>query len=277
MDMKQSPLLLPCERTYQFTNSGSTYHADNVSKNRFTIQLSRPIAVPHHAKNVMMKCLYASIWNTSPNITTTQTFHIEKTNSATTYNITVPVGLYGVQDIQDLLSRGLESHGLSDDYIELIPNYATQKVIFVFKDTSTVILFDDNQYQDTSQLRTLLGFSAREVGPVSAAYGQVEGDSVAQFNQINSFHVGTSLLNGGGIRINDNESSTAAIIPINNAPGSQILFSPFNPISLSADHLIGNMISTVKFWITDEKQRDVIMNEPFEILFSITFLAKPQD
>lgn len=277
MDMKQSPLLLPFERTYQFANSGSTYRADNSSKNRFTIQLSRPIAVPHHAKNVMVKCLYASIWNTSPNITTTQTFHIEKTNSATTYNITVPVGLYGVQDIQDLLSRGLESHGLSDDYIELIPNYATQKVIFVFKDTSTVILFDDNRYQDTSQLRTLLGFNAREVGPVSAAYGQVEGDSAAQFNQINSFHVGTSLLNGGGIRVNDNESSTAAIIPINNAPGSQILFSPFNPISLPADHLIGNMISTVKFWITDEKQRDVIMTEPFEILFSITFLAKPQD
>jgi hypothetical protein len=273
MDQKQSPLLLSYERTYQFTNSGSTYRADNVSKNRFTIQLSRPITVPPHAKNVMMKCLYASIWNTSPNITVTQTFRIEKIGG-TTYAITVPVGLYGVQDIQDLLSRGLESNGLPDDYIELIPNYATQKVIFVFKDTSTLIRFDDNQ---TSQLRTLLGFDARTIGPVSAAYGQVEGDSVAQFNQINSFHVGTTLLNGGGIRINDNESSTAAIIPINSAPGSQILFSPFNPISLSADHLIGNMINTVKFWITDEKQRDVIMNEPFEILFSITFLAKPQD
>jgi hypothetical protein len=55
------------------------------------------------------------------------------------------------------------------------------------------------------------------------------------------------------------------------------MFSPFNPISLSCDHLAGNLINAVSFWITDEKQRDVILNEPFDILMVITFLAKPQD
>jgi hypothetical protein len=89
--------------------------------------------------------------------------------------------------------------------------------------------------------------------------------------------VGTSLLNGGGIRINDGEFSTVAIIPVTAAPGSQILFTPINAISLACDSLAGNLVNNVTFWITDEKQRDIIINEPFEISLTITFLARPQD
>jgi hypothetical protein len=273
MDQKQSPLLLPYERTYQFTNSGSSYQADNLYKNRFTILLSRPIAVPPHAKNVMIKCLYSSIWNTSPNLTENQILRFYNPNNPNPFDITFNAGLYGVQDMQDNLTRRLEDLGLADDHLSFSANYATQKVIIVFKYKDTRIDFTTSSSQ---LLRNLLGFDAKQIAALNNN-ALVEGDFQAQFNQINSFHVGTSLLNGGGIRINDSENSIVAIIPINNAPGSQILFSPFNPISLPADQMCGNMVNTVKFWITDEKQRDIILNEPFEILLSITFLAKPQD
>ena len=272
MDVKQPPQLLKYERTYQFNNSGSTYQADNGYKNRFTILLSRPITVPVHAKNVMLKCLYSSIWNTSPNLMENQTLTFYNP-TGDPFHIVFNAGLYGVQDMQDNLTRRLEDLGLADDYLSFTANYATQKVIIVFKYQGTKIDFRTSSSQ---LLRNLLGFDAKELAAMNNN-AFVEGDYPAQFNQINSFHVGTSLLNGGGIRINDSENSIVTIIPINNAPGSQILFTPFNPISLPADQLCGNMINTVKFWITDEKQRDIVLNEPFEILLSITFLAKAQD
>lgn len=268
MDVK----LLNYERSFLFTNSGSAYRPDNSTKNRFTILLSRPIAIPPFAKNVMIKCLYASIWNTSPNIAANQELRFYR--GATLYVIAVPIGLYSLADLTDTISRTLIELGLPDDLILLTANYATQRVIFVLKEINMRIDFTNANSQ---LLRIILGFDNRMVGPTTVTNEQEVADSTAAFNQLNSFHVGTSLLNGGGIRINDGEFSTVAIIPVTSAPGSQILFTPINAISLACDSLAGNLVNNVSFWITDERQRDIIVNEPFEISLTITFLARPQD
>lgn len=268
MDVK----LLNYERSFLFTNSGTAYRPDNTTKNRFTIILSRPISIPPFAKNVMIKCLYASIWNTSPNITINQELHFFR--GAIEYVVPISVGLYSLSDMIDTIARFLAEQSLPDDLITLTANYATQRVIFVLKEVNMRIDFTD----DNSQLlRVILGFDNRMVGPTTLVFQQESGDEPAAFNQLNSFHVGTSLLNGGGIRINDGEFSTVAIIPVTAAPGSQILFTPINAISLACDNLAGNLVNNVSFWITDEKQRDIVINEPFEISLTVTFLARPQD
>ena len=49
-------------------------------------------------------------------------------------------------------------------------------------------------------------------------------------------------------------------VPITVSPGSQIVASPYNPLRIDANNLIGATRNRVKFWLTDQAGRAVNTN-----------------
>ena len=63
-----------------------------------------------------------------------------------------------------------------------------------------------------------------------------------------------------GIRFNNSYNQTVAQVLIDVAPGSQIVSTPFNPAKCNAQELAGSKRTNLRFWLTDDKQRNVNTN-----------------
>ena len=123
------------------------------------------------------------------------------------------------------------------------------------------------------QLRLLLGFTSGPLNFTSTVAGEVFlAPSQAAFNQLNSFHIGSNLVSGG-LRVNNSQYGTIVVVPVTSPPGSQIVFQPVNSLEIPADDLIGRPLSNIQFWVTDEQNRDIVINETVEILVVVTFYA----
>lgn len=251
--------------------------AANISADgsQFTVRLDDPISIPPDALNVTLDVEGATIWWTVPNIKTgiNDKFYITTLNVGdvlTPYVVTIPQGLYDLIGLSQAIQRELSNLGAKinpENSVTLGSDASTQKVEIRLPYLGTSIDFTPN---DT--FRVILGFDSAVIGPTVVAPAIVLADNVAAFDSISYFLLHTDLVTQG-IRINSEFSQTVAQVFIDEAPGSQVLFNPFNPARISVQELAGAKRSVMRFWLTDDKNNAVDTNgEYFSMRLSIRYL-----
>ncbi len=249
--------------------------AINVSSDgsQFEIQLDgEGIKIPKDAINVNVSVEESTVWWVIPNIITGEndTFYIYGDNDATPavpqlFTVVIPQGLYDLAGLNQAVQAGLESQGARTigaggeplSLISLTADDATQKVRIRFNYTNVYIDFQPNNTP-----RQILGFDALQYGPFIAAPLSLLAPNTAQFNQVNYFLIHSDLVNKG-IRFNNRYNQTVAQVLIDVAPGSQIVSTPFNPAKCNAQELAGSKRTNLRFWLTDDKQRNVNTNSEY--------------
>jgi len=184
------------------------------------------------------------------------------------YNVVLPPGLYDLTLMNNEIARQLENAGASSDsepIISLSANVASQRVQIRFPFPSSAI---DLTGSDTP--RDILGFNSEIYGNNSSPAPFTEtAQNVASFNQINYFLLHCDLTSLG-IRFNNQYSQVVSQILINKPPGSQILYTPFNPARISVPELIGATRTSLRVYLTDDQNRRVNTNgEYFSARFKI--------
>lgn len=233
----------------------------------FEIQLQDGLSIPKDALNVNIAVEEASVWWVVPNIKENVNDKIYITGPDTNdviqnFIITIQQGLYDLAGLNQAILRELEIAGAKIDdngdnlpLIGLSPDDATQKVEVRFNYPTVSIDFTPN---DT--FRIILGFDAAVYTPVPS--NPLVAPNTAQFNQVNYFLIHSDLTNKG-IRFNNDYSQTISQVLIDVAPGSQIVSKPFNPAKVNAQELAGTNRTSLRFWITDDKNRRINTNNEY--------------
>ncbi len=237
---------------------------------RFSVQFKRTIIIPNDATNITLECNQANIWWTSLNIKlgVNDAFRVI-VSPATTHNVVLAPGLYDISGLNAAINSLLINEGLASGVITLTGDASTQRVLLSFSIAGLRV-----EWVPTSCFN-LTGYNSGQFVPAAGfttgAYSEL-GPNIANFSDISSFLVHTSLLQSG-IPLGDTESQTLANPQINVPPGSLINFNPFNPIQLDVNHLRGQSITEASFWITDQKNNIIDFNgEYFTLLIVIRYL-----
>lgn len=271
MEQPKISQYVPREMSYIFSSDPAN-GAQNVSENgsRFSVQLNRPIRVPRTAKAVTLEVTDAAIWWTIPNISSDldndQFRFIENTNNHT---IVISKGLYSLSDFNRLISRELVNLGLASDLISFVADNASQKTVAVFGAANVQI-----DFSGANTPRLILGWDSRLVPLVPSTANQSEtGDNVAAFNTVNSFLLHSSLVSEG-IPVNNEGANIISSVPIDVAPGSQIVYQPNNPTRAGVSELIGRAQGNFQIWLTDQNSNAVDTNGE---VFSLTVIIRYWD
>jgi hypothetical protein len=229
---------------------------------QFSVQLNEPLVFPKESKNIRLSVPEAEIWWTIPNIITgiNDTIRIEGPDVGDViqvYDIIVPQGLYNLAAINSRVLDDLKNQGAKfepDPLISFAEDNATNRVEIIFNyDTVSVDFTIPNTF------REILGFNNLEYGPYPIVPQTVLADNVAAFNQVNYFLIHSDLVNRG-LLFNNAYSQIVTKVQIDKAPGSQIVSTPFNPAKSDAASLAGTQKSSLRFWLTDDKNRPINTN-----------------
>lgn len=271
-------MLVPEEINILVTSDASQ-GALNVSPdgNRFTIRLEEAIEVPIDALNVTLSIPDATIWWSVPNIIDAASTGVQnnllyvtgptQANPLITQSrvLTIPLGLYDASGLNESVQNLLQNAGfqttsgtpaISKPIFTITTDEATSRIIIRFEYSTVSIDFTQNYTP-----RNILGFDALVYGPYINTPFNVTAPFVAQFNTVNYFVIHTDL--APGFRVNNIYNNSIAQVLINVAPGSQIVYQPFNPSISSCSRLAGSKIDTFNVWLTDDKMRDINTNGEF--------------
>lgn len=246
--------------------------AINVSPDgsQFEIQLDgEGISIPKDAINVNVAVEESTVWWVVPNIITgvNDTFYIFGDDDQVVpvpqlFTVVVAQGLYDLSGLNNAVLAGLEALGARTldalnnplPLINMTPDDATQKVRMRFNYPNVYV-----DFQPGNTPREIIGFDALQYGPYVGAPLSVLAPFTAAFNQVNYFLLHSDLVYKG-IRFNNSYSQTIAQVLIDVAPGSQIISTPFHPAKTNAQELAGSKRTNLRFWLTDDKQRNVNTN-----------------
>ena len=176
---------------------------------------------------------------------------------AQSFVVTIPVGLYDLDGINNTIQRELEVQGAKTDPSPLISfsaDDATQKVQMRLNYTDVSV-----DFTQAGTPRTILGFDALVYGPSPLAPIDILAPNTAGFNTVNYFLIQSDLVQRG-IRFNNVFNQTIAQVLINVLPGSQIVSTPFNPAKTNAQELAGTKRSNLRFRLTDDRGLPVNTN-----------------
>jgi hypothetical protein len=238
----------PSDGAINITEDGSSFEIDLGGEG---------LKIPKDAMNVTVSCEESTIWWVVPNIITgvNDTFYVYGDSSdliAQLYTVVIPQGLYDLSELNKSLYSILESLGARTSgglaLISLTADPATQRVKIRFNYANVYVDFTQPQ-----TLRTILGYNAQQYGPFAGA------PLNASFNQVNYFLIHSDLVNKG-IRFNNQYTQTIAQVLIDVSPGSQIVSKPFHPAKSDAQGLAGITKNSLRFSLTDDKQRAVNTN-----------------
>jgi hypothetical protein len=242
---------------------------------QFEIQLEDALRIPNEAINVSIDVEEATVWWVIPNIITDQNdrLYITAPNAAdvlTAYVVVIPQGLYDLAGLNQAIQRELQNQGAKIDpspAINLSPDDATQRVELTLNYVGSQV-----DFTPLDTFREILGFNSQVIGPTVIAPFTTIADGTAAFNQVNYFLIHSDLTNKG-IRFNNQYNQTISQVLIDVPPGSQIVSRPFNPARINAHELAGTNRTSVRLWLTDDKNRPVnTNNEYFTARIAIKYL-----
>lgn len=215
----------------------------------FSVMVDNGISFPREARAITVTLVQANIWYTSPNISQDFANNIfQFTSGGTPYTLTIPAGLYSVGDLNSFIATSCVNLGLLANTISLSGNSSTGQSLITLANAA-----DSVDFTSPASVRTLLGFDAGVYISPSAGY-TFSSQNVAAFNRVNSYLI-TSNLTSGGLPINQYASGVVGSIPINVSPGSQIQYSPSQPIAIAAPELAGTSRNNFRFQLVDQQLR----------------------
>jgi len=221
---------------------------------RFSVNLNQPLAFDgSKVISVEAAVLQASIWNTSPNVAPAFGNNVFRfTTSAApagTYSIVFPQGLFSLSGVGSFISTQLVNLGLPPGLFQLAGDDATQRAVMTIATAG-----DSVDFSYAGSIGPLLGFSAAAVdNPIVAAVAgyNAYGQETANLNRNNDYAMRSTLVSAG-IQTNAIAQGIIASIPIDQTPGSQINYSPLNPLWFSADELIGVGKQSLDFFLENQ-------------------------
>ena len=224
---------------------------------RFTIPLPEPLQIPKSAVNISVEVQSSTIWWSIPNIITGTNDRLYISQAGVPYNITIPQGLYDLSGLNNAISVGLENIGapqVNGALISLLPDQATQKVILRMNYANVIV-----DFTQPSTFRQILGFNSQVLNNGIVVPFNYTADNTAAFNTVNYFLIHSDLCYTG-IRVNGIGNQTIAQVLIDKAPGSQIVYSPYNPARIPAPELNGAQRNQLSFWLTNDRNQAVNTN-----------------
>ncbi len=206
-----------------FANSAQ---ASSVSQNgsRISLNLSNPINV----FKKLLRVIQANITFSFPNVSTIiGNSTILFTYNAVDYQVDIPNGIYGIDDLNNELIQFFSDFSLPSDLFSFIGNNSTGTVT-IYVQTSLLFSIDFTNPLNLL-LQNTLGFSQNNISTAVDAY--FRGDSVAQLNNITNIYVCCDLC-GSGNNYSNEISSTPIIesVPITVSPGDLINYQPKNAV-----------------------------------------------
>ena len=274
--------------TRQFSmvfSSDTTTGAYNVSAgnlnagSEFSVNLPQPISIPVKAKSCEISVSefigWWTMYNIFQDVNDTFKFTMPISGINTIYTLVIPPGIYDLSTLGNAIARGYYNQSpapiLGSFPLQFLSDVSTQRVViaFIIDGVSVDFTVEHN-------MRNILGFYGSS--SVWSAYGQYNQDiipdpaiypdgstiglsvyanQIASFNRINSLLVNCSQLGASGIPVNSSAFYTISNPKIQVPVGSQIVYTPFNPPIVNADHLIGRSISNLIFTLTDQSGRAV--------------------
>lgn len=239
---------------------------DTVSNDGSTVttRLQPGIVIPSNASDVSVALRSSFMFNSFPNVDrlSGNTLYIRVKDSGTAFfKITFPDGQYEVSTLDDALQSLIANDPLLKpsftNCLQIIGNPATQTIALVNITTSKTIeisFIDELTAQFPAvplSIYRLLGFTG---GSIISIPPQVfkAAPNTANFNTVNIIRPVCSLLSAG-IRIGGISQAVLADIPINNLPGSQLVYLPAQALKLHEPGLRGQTIRDVTISLTNEK------------------------
>ena len=259
-----SSIIINRESSY-FFSSNNTDENSIVSSDgsTLTLSLNNPIGIPSSAVNATVEVQQASIWHTSPNISelkkNNQFYY--SINGVSQEPITIEEGLYSLSTLNTYLNRIFVNRGLDSALVSFSGNNTTQRSVVTLKSYVQV------DFTKSHNVGSILGFDAR-LAPVTVSdtdgYSE-EGDSVAKFNDTNSFAIKSDLISTG-VPVNNTGLNLLAVIPITSKVGNQNHYTPNHPIKVDARELRGKSRGNFYIQVANEKGHALPQNEPWSIL-----------
>jgi hypothetical protein len=243
-------------------SSDPSQGASNVSQDGSSFQINLDadgLQIPKEANNCQVRVDQASVWWSIPNIITGQNDKLYITapnvlDQSTNYVITISQGLYDLPMLNLTIQRELQNQQAKispKPVISLVADDATQKVGILRNYTDISI-----DFTQLDTFRQILGFNSQTISANATAPLTTIADNTASFNTLNYFLIGSDIVSKG-IRFNSEYNQTIAQVLVDVAPGSQIVYQPFNPARCDASNLIGSKRTSLRFFLTDDKNRRV--------------------
>lgn len=176
----------------------------------------------------------------------------------------LPDGLYSVSDLNASLRRLISKKYIpntttrySANSITISANSSTQKIIIEM--TPGFML---GTLPLTNNIVHTLGITTLDTDPLGVqflhAYDYWEADSTAQLTPINSFLLHSDLIEKG-LAVNNGVANILTEIQLSAPPGSFMTYRPYLPYKLDANHLKYCSRDTLRFYLTDDKNRPIDM------------------
>lgn len=244
----------------QLDSANSSIYDSNKASATWILQ--NPLQFPGEPSIGLYKIYYRNYFiNISTGVN--DQFVIVDSNTATTYTLTIPEGSYKLSDLNAAIVQGQQQEGI--DVIELIPNYAANKVALEFKDLS-------GWYVDfvAGTCYSLLGWNLADIVPplpYNLPFDYILAPNDAQFDSVTSVRVRTNLIDSSLV-----DTNTAPIIYSSN-PGvdnsEYQIESPFNIIFMPSKALQSPQ-TTISIQLLDQ------LNQPLNITdnFGVGLIVK---
>jgi hypothetical protein len=255
-----------------FFNSSIQSGAVNKSANgsRFDVNLTSPLIFPD-AEYIALSVIQANVWNNAFNISE------ERENnqwayyndiSGSTYQSTIPDGLYTINALQDFIVLSLLNEGFNGDEIQIIGDTSTSKVIIFVKADFQV------DFTIANSVRTILGFDSQEIPPAPAVTDTFEtAENVAQFNFVDTYQIRSNLVNNG-IPTNQNGYGIITTVPISAPPNSLIVYQPQNPLEIDVTYLSGQQKNNIQFELLNQDFETVSTNgEDYSLVIKFRYIV----
>lgn len=250
-------------------------------------RLNPSLVIPHTAVDVKVGLRSSFIYNSFPNVDETvgNALYVKTQNMADYAIITIPSGQYDVTNldttIQYLIANTLHIDELLGIF-EIVADLATQTIAIDNTSTDRTLEFffagrdhAVTQYQPLS-IHNLLGFDAGSVVTVEPKQN-ANAPNTANFNNVNIIRPICSLLQNG-IIVGGRALGILADIPVNNTPGSQMVYQP-NPeqTDISEPSLSGTSIREISILLTNEKGDPIrTIGNDWSITIAISYKATHQ-
>jgi hypothetical protein len=290
--------IIEIEKTYFFSSSeinGATNIRDNASS--FEVTLDTPITVPPGALDCTIECRSANIWFIMPNISEAYKnnrlyFKYDPSMIINTGNgdtgvvglpdstgwdyVQLPDGLYSVSDLNTSLRRLIGNKiapgtttRFSTSSITISANASTQHIV-VEMDPGFILgtmPFENN-------IVHTFGITDLDNDAVGVQFihnnDYWEANSTAQLTPINSFLLHSDLVERG-LAVNNGVANILTEIQLSGPPGSFLTYRPYLPYKLDGNHLKFCSRGTLRFYLTDDKNRPLDM---FGEAFSFSVVIK---
>ena len=250
----------------------------NLNKSTANFVLSPPIIFPQNCK-LKVACQQFSYTNFFLNVSAALAnnhFVVEFGTGPVVHTITIPDGSYNVSELSSAVNVGVLNAGLPDGLVTLIPDFATNKVLFNISLTNYRLSFP------AGTMYVLLGttlaqFIPAEVIPgtpvyTTGIYSEL-APAVANFNSILTVYLHTSLSNNSVFSGNQSNilASIIPTVPI----GSVQEFSPYNMVHVDAHELVGANLSSINIYLTDQSNNPIALQDDFSTTILVSRVIEP--